>query len=383
MRSHTPPLQTALFILVLYVKSLQAEGDNSVAYKFHYYQEDDDRISVLSHYVYAATHPTLSTDVNVMALVDSISGASPIGTPAPDGSDQVPLSELEDTRYAGSVDVVHRFDRYSLAGKIYMSKEDDYRSTGYALNGTVDFDERNTTLALGFAYDDDSVEPAFFEKARPKLSNNYFIGITQLINPDTYVGINYTYINRRGYQSDPYKLVLKTLELLPGLYVPQTFAENRPSKREIHILQVNGMHYIQSVDASIQLTYRFFTDDWNIDGHTFEVTWNQKLGAQWIVSPVLRYYTQSRAGFYHPTLDGTDIEPLSDYTGTGPYYSADHRLAQLDTVTYGVQVSWQALDWLSFDAAVERYAMQNQDDLAPDSAFPGATIINVGAKIWF
>src|SRR5205085_1824543 len=63
--------------------------------------------------------------------------------------------------------------------------------------------------------------------------------------------------------------------------------------------------------------YRFYHDDWGIRAHTLEVAWQRSIGDRWSVRPALRYYTQTAADFYSPTVSAPNPR----------VHSSDQRLA--------------------------------------------------------
>ena len=71
-------------------------------------------------------------------------------------------------------------------------------------------------------------------------------------------------------------------------------------------------------DGALKVSYRYYWDDWSIRAHTLEVTYDQKIGDDWIVSPTVRLYTQSAASFWGNTFPAPQT-----------YMSADYRLAAL------------------------------------------------------
>jgi hypothetical protein len=62
-------------------------------------------------------------------------------------------------------------------------------------------------------------------------SYSAILGVTQLIDPRTFVTVNVTWGRDVGYLSDQYKFVEKDVELVPGSFFPLVFHENRPDER--------------------------------------------------------------------------------------------------------------------------------------------------------
>jgi len=360
---------------------LRAEA--SLAYKYQDYQEADDRIRVRNHNARATVDLGTATELKVRGVIDAISGATPTGAPAPDGSDQVPLSEMEDTRSAVVVDLAHTVGANTFNLQYAYSTEDDYVSNGYALTWMREFNEKNTQLQLGFAYTDDRIQPDFFPEARNKDSRDFIVGLVQLLDRNTVLTVNLSHGTSSGYLSDPYKLVQKSVEILPGFPLELTFAENRPDSRDKTILFTQVSRYLEGARASVEASVRFYTDSHGIDSDTLEFAWLQKLGEHFILSPYARWYRQGQADFYHYDLDTTSIIPVPEPDGSAPHYSSDYRLSKFDAVTLGLKLTYRRDERWSADIAYERYDMRGRDGVTPDSAYATADILTGGISLWF
>lgn len=358
-------------------------AENSLAYKYQDYQEADDRIRVRNHNARASLDLGTETTLTVRGVVDTITGATPTGQPAPVGSDQVPLAQLEDERRAVVVDLARILGAQTLGLQYATSTEDDYRSRGWALNWARDFNEKNTQLQLGFAYTSDSIKPVFFDRARKKISRDFMLGVVHLLDRNTVLTVNLSHGTSGGYLSDPYKIVQKSVELAPGLPLALTFPENRPDSREKTVLYAQVSHYFEGVRGSLEASVRFYSDTHGIDSDTVEFTWLQKLGERLVLSPSLRYYRQGQADFYHVDLDLTDIVPVPEPRGASPHYSSDYRLSRFDATTVGLKLVYRHDDRWSADLAWERYDMRGRDEVTPDSAYVTASIVTAGITLWF
>ena len=58
--------------------------------------------------------------------------------------------------------------------------------------------------------------------------------------------------------------------------------------------------------AAVSGGYRFFTDDWGIDGHTVDVGYVQPWRDRWMIDIRYRYYSQNSADFF------SDLFPYED-----------------------------------------------------------------------
>ena len=374
--------RVATFAIYLYLVSPKlVSGEDHISVKWQDYKEDNDRIRVISRYLGFEKQVSNQIVLKGHAVHDAISGATPTGVPA--GEDgEVPLSNLEDVREAGVIDLDWTHGIHKSTFQYSYSTESDFLSRGYSISQTSEINQRNTGLSYGVALIDDDVRPSFFQEAREKESYDYFVGISQVLDPNTIVALNFTYGNASGYLGDPYKLVRKNTEVLPDIFLPLSFAENRPADRTRNIWFFNVKRFFDGVGGSLDFDYRYFTDNWGVHSDTFDIEWYQKIGDKLIVRPKYRYYSQSAARFYTLDLSGTSLEPGDTVQGIAPFYSSDYRLAKFDTHSYGVKFIYKLSERLSFDASFERYEMEGKDD-TPQSAFADADILTLGGSWWF
>ena len=192
---------------------------------------------------------------------------------------------------------------------------------------------------------------------------------------------NLTWGQSNGFLSDQYKLVQKSIELAPGIFLPFTFGENRPDHRTRWIALAALNHSYPDLAGAIEASYRFYHDTFGTDAHTLELRWLQRIGKTFILQPELRLYDQSAANFYYYQLDNTSIVPAGGIPRTqGPFYSSDYRLSSLRTSTYGLKAIWTPSARWQLDAALEQYDMRGKDGVTPKSAYPRAAIWTLGAK---
>lgn len=360
-------------------RSVRAE--NSVAYKYEVYRETGGRIAVDTQGAQFDQDLTPDLHLKLGGVIDTITGATPTGAPAPTGGDQVPLTTMHDRRKAWDTAVSDQFGRFNLSLGYAHSRESDYISHGFSLNTLTDFNEKNTTLLLGAAGSDDDVEvfnPTAWDKKR---SRDFIAGLTQLLDPQTAVTVNLTWGRETGYLSDPYRIVERDLEVLPGVVRPFVFPENRPGSREKWLALLALNRAFPAAHAAIDASYRFYHDTFGTAAHTLEASWQQKLGERFVLAPSFRFYTQTAANFYHYNLN-TDGVPLQ-FSATqtpGLYYSSDYRLSHLETTSLGLKATWQATSRLQFTASFEDYRMRGSDGVTPQSAYPHAHIFTIGSK---
>jgi hypothetical protein len=368
----------AATLAALAPRAVRAEG--AVAYKYSDYRESGGRVVVETQT--GLVEQTLGPDyrLRLTGTLDAITGATPTGEPAPAGSDQVRLTKLSDRRKAWNADLSRQFARVNLALGLGNSRESDYVSNGWSLNALTDFNQKNTTLLTGVAGTDDDVKVFFQQPRVKKRSNDVIVGVTQLLDPRTSVTFNATWGRTTGYLSDPYKLVEKNVEVIPGIFLRQTFGENRPTERDKWIGYTALNRTFTDLHGAAEASYRYYRDTFGTVAHTVETAWFQKLGEKFILRPGFRFYQQGAADFYYYRLDATPIIPTRNRPANGPFYSSDFRLSAFRSTNTGVKLIWNPTAALQFDAAVERYDMRGRDGLTPQSAYIRATIVTLGAR---
>jgi hypothetical protein len=109
----------------------------------------------------------------------------------------------------------------------------------------------------------------------------------------------------------------------------------------------------------LDASYRFMTDDWDIDSHTVDLRYRWPLNDRRYLEPHVRYYTQSYAEFYRPSIDGGAALPS--------YASADYRLGEFDAITVGIKYGWKTVSGSEWSARLEFYTS--------DGSIPGNLLI--------
>jgi hypothetical protein len=365
-----------------------------------YYGEDDNRVQDVSASVFARRDFDDDRYLDLDLSVDTLTGASPSGAVATDTAQtftspsgnavyttppgEIPFDDtFLDTRVAVNVGWTQPFARlYTFTAGLGFSTEYDYTHAGINLGLTRDFNRRNTTLSAAVAYSQDDIDPVGgapiglapmldVGDGSSKLGSDskdvldLLLGFTQVLGRSTVLRVNYSYSDSSGYLSDPYKFLSvvdpvtgDTLARVPapgalgptGVYL----YENRPDSRRKQSLYAEVKHDFSG--KVLGVSYRFGTDDWNIDSHTLDAHMRWPLGESSYVEPHVRYYTQTAADFYRFSL--VDGEPLPEFA------SADARLADLDGVTLGLKYGHRSASGNEWSARVELY--QQSGSVAAD-----------------
>lgn len=387
-RPSASPATVLLFSgLLLVLSPRKARAEDSVSYKYQVWQEQNGRIAIHSHYVNIekALGPDMS--FKAMALIDAIAGATPTGELPRTPGGPVPVAQMEDNRKAWDAELTRQFQRVSATLGFGNSRESDYVSQGLSLNTVTNFNQKNTNLLLGYGRTDDTImeKKLGWTQDRTKTGNDFIIGVTQVMDPNTSFTANISYGRSRGFQSDPYKIVSTTmLDLDPGSYY--TPPENRPRfKNKVSVFFGLNRSYEQW-HAALDGSYRYYHDTFGISSHTLSLAWLQDLGEHWTVQPFLRYYLQSAADFYYYDLDRARVVTTYDTTtfetGTGraPFYSSDVRLAKMRSLDAGVKVTWKIKHWVALDFTFDRYTTRGLDGVTPQDGFYQANNFMIGVK---
>jgi hypothetical protein len=152
------------------------------------------------------------------------------------------------------------------------------------------------------------------------------LGATQVLDRRTLLQVSASYGRAGGYQTDPYK-VLSVVDPVSGN--PSTYLyESRPDLRLRHALAGRIKHHFGW--SVLDLSYRYYTDDWGVRSHTEELRLRWPLSEATYLQPHLRHYRQTAADFYRRFL--LDGAPLPENA------SADYRLGAFDARTIGLEL---------------------------------------------
>jgi Protein of unknown function (DUF3570) len=359
-----------------------------------YYGESDDRVQDISAMLSAQRDFGDERRLSATLTADTLTGASASGaialdTPqtftSPSGRavyttqpGEVPLDDtFLDTRFALNAGWTQPLARlYTVSAGLGFSTEYDYTHLGANLSLARDFNKRNTTVSAGVAWSQDDIDPVGGAPAplsqmldvdnnANKLGSDskdvldLLVGLTQVLDRNTVLRLNYSYSDSSGYLNDPYKILSvvdpisgDTITRVPvgegptGLYL----YESRPDSR---VKQSLYAEVKRAFDTKVlHVAYRFMTDDWGIDSSTAEARLRWPIGAASYIEPQLRYYTQSEADFYRASLVGGT--PLPQYA------SADFRLGNFDATTIGVKFGHRTGGGNEWNTRLEYYQQSGQ-----------------------
>ena len=390
-RQNLPPFtRSSLAVSFCLLPFLRSHAEDHVDYRYEDYAEDNGRIHIRTHGVFFESDlkPWLSLKGNY--IYDGISGATPTGTPPPAGETLGRQVTIEDIRRAGFIEPKIKIGNHSFSPQLSYSLESDYKSLGTAFSHSIEFNDKNTTVTWGVGHsfdhilpNDGQATPESPEITTPlsKNSTDFLIGFTQLLGQKTVVGMNLTIGYSEGYLSDPYKRVLfQDFPYFGGAYTG--FPENRPNHKQREVVYLSLQHAFPTLKSAFEGSYRFHHDDWGINANTLTAQWHQKIGQRLTLSPILRYHTQTRADFYAPSFPGDPTDPTF-VPNIPELYSADYRLSELESWTYGTSLSLRVHDRVTIELGYKRYQMFGTDDKTDAGQYPSANIVTLGFNLWF
>ncbi|MFI5181674.1 MAG: DUF3570 domain-containing protein [Thermoanaerobaculia bacterium] len=337
-----------------------ARAQSVIDTRFLFYKESGGRTQVLNPIV--SLQQDLGESRGVLGLqlaYDSISGASPTGgypsldvTTSASGktttSGNFPMAEYKDTRKSVSLSYARKLGDHLPSVDISYAKENDYVARGAGISDSWTMAEGRGTLHLGVSIARDIVEPVTNTLQLPKNTNGFALGWTWVLTERDLVDVSASLMALSGYLDDPYKIV-PVGSATANTSVP----DHRPDSRSRWaVVAKYGHYYLWS--GALKVNYRYYWDDWSVRAHTLDVTYDQYLGSDWIVSPRVRLYTQSAASFYGSLLATPQ-----------PYMSADYRLSSFYSWLGGVGLSRRLTGAVSVNAGFTYQEQTGRDRLAP------------------
>jgi hypothetical protein len=366
---------TAITAALLGSGAAQAAEDNRVESSILLYSETN-RVQAAEGLV-GLTHLFKGDRLlNVRLTLDGLTGASPNGAtpssrvqtftrPSGNGGYSLPAGEIplddtfRDTRYSVDGSLTLPLDRLtSVVFGAHFSGEHDYTSLGANIGFTRDFNRKNTTLSASAAISHDVSRPeggapiplssmSIVTDGEEEIENegedddvergdgmgknvyDAVFGVTQVLDRKTVLRLNYSYNHSSGYQNDPYKIlsvVQGPQAADPGEPVDYVY-ESRPDGRTKHAIYTQVRRYIGG--HTIDLSYRYFWDDWGVKSKTVDFYYRFPLAAGHALQPHFRWYRQTEADFYRSyLLDGSPLPSRA---------TADYRLAPFHAITVGLQ----------------------------------------------
>ena len=250
----------------------------------------------------------------------------------------------DDIRYAPTLMATYDDGENTLTFGGYYSSEVDYEGKAVFVNFVKQLNEQNTALGIGFSQSFDKWKPVF-DRALPKDNRDETkldLSINQLITPTFSVQGVYSFMYSQGFLSSPYHYVLQ-----------DNIAkfENYPDTRTGHAFALKGVYLINK-DNAMNLSYRYYTDDWDIKSHTINVEELHDFSKKFTSGIRLRYYTQTASNF---------VKDIGTYTLSDNYFAVDYRMSSFNSFDIGVPFIYHLNAGDKITASVDYYQTSSND----------------------
>jgi hypothetical protein len=260
--------------------------------------------------------------VNASYYVDMVSSASidVITTASP--------YKEERTQYGVGFEYLR--GKVTYTANFTNSSENDYNADTASLAISQDMFGDLTTVSLYFTRGWDDVtrrgDATFADKVDRRI---YGIDVSQIATKTLILGLSFETITEEGFLNNPYRQV-RFLD--PDAALGYSYeAERYPRTRTGNALAIRGRWHLP-FRAAIEGDYRFYTDTWDILGHTAEVSYTQPVFDQWTFDVHARFYTQNSAEFY------SDLYPRENFQN---FLARDKELAAMTSTTLGFGLAYE------------------------------------------
>ena len=236
----------------------------------------------------------------------------------------------ERTQWSAGIDYLRGNTTMRLA---YVSSvESDFDAKTYALSISEDMFGDLTTITLSYAFGEDIVgrsdDPTF---ARENTRQHYGVSVSQILTRNLITTLNFETITDEGFLNNPYRSVryLDSTAALGFSFEPELY----PATRTSNAVGLRARYFLP-YRAAIEGEYRFFTDTWDVEGHTVALTYIHPWGPFTFEGKV-RYHDQTGASFFR------DIFPRSEATN---FRGRDKELSPLTSYTFRGKVTYDFID---------------------------------------
>lgn len=340
-------LRLALATLMLPTSALAQHGEAAITTSVFHEARGPLSSTVVAPSITGEIVPDPALAIDVGWDTDVVTAASVAVVDGPAGVDVVSsATQLFDVRNAGHLGARLTFGDVGLRASYGYGWENDYRAHLLSLGGSLELFDRATRIDLGYALTADEVcdliqleGTTARDRARLPNSNGCFTAmratrassshtvdasIVQAFRPDLIVRLGLSVQRIEGFQSSPYR------EVWIG---PWSAQESHPDGRTRGSLSLEARLMLDPLSATLRLRVRGYHDDWDMSAASGELSWEQRIGAEWRVRLSGRAFTQSAVAFFSDDYENAP---------RGQYFTGDRELAQMNSLGGGVRVGYAA-----------------------------------------
>jgi len=212
------------------------------------------------------------------------------------------------------------------------SVESDYDAETISFSVSQDMLGALTTLTLGYALGNDVVSRADDPSFQRDLDKQiYSIGLTQILTKNLISSLNFETVTDEGFLNNPYRSV-RYADITSAVgysFEPELY----PNTRTSNAIGIRTRYFLP-YRAAIEAEYRYFSDTWDVKGHTAALTYIHPW-RDFVFSAKFRYHDQTGAHFYN------DLFPVSEATN---FRGRDKELSPLQSYTFRLKASYEFLN---------------------------------------
>jgi hypothetical protein len=325
-----------------------------------YHEYDGGGMDINGPFVLVRKSVGTDFSVNGHYYVDSVSAASidVLATASP--------YEEERTEYSVGVDYLH--EKTMLSTGYISSSENDFEAKNMFFSINQSFFGDLSSLSMTYAKGWDEVGKINSDFSEDVDRNIYKLGLSQVLTKNALLGLDFEMITDEGFLNNPYRRYrFEDAGAAAGYsYADEVYPETRTSQA----MALRGLYYLP-YRASIKAEYRYYSDSWEIDAHTFELAYVHPLNPRWTVEGRYRYYTQTQAEFFK------DIFPFEN---AEKFMARDKELSSFSDFTLGGGVSYEFgqgvvthIDRMKFTALLDymKFSYDNFRDVTQQGFNPG------------
>jgi hypothetical protein len=213
------------------------------------------------------------------------------------------------------------------SGGYYVSREADYFAQMVSGSYNHNLLNDNLNISGGASYSWDHITPLQDADTQGtpdyRRTTHWNVVATQILTRTTLLRVGAELNTVNGLQHDPYRNVY-----VAGANVPENHPDHR-FRRDL-FMGVNQYFYNRS---SVNLEYRYYSDDWGVSSHTVGVKLNQYVSDAVTVRYRYRYYGQGAATFYR--------DEYTEAGGVNGFQTNDYRLGDFGSHLFGGRVLWR------------------------------------------
>ena len=247
-------------------------------------------------------------------------------------------SVIKDERKQKNISLDYIRDKTQYNFSYTDSSERDYTSNTWHFGLSQDMFGDLTTISIGFTDSRDKVGENDGTAFDPNVvwlghaeSRSYQAGLSQIVTKNLITGVSLEVITDQGYLANPYRSIRYVAEGTTLGY--DLGAQVYPNTRTSTAVETRAKYYLP-YRAAASLSYRYYSDTWQVHGNTIELGYTQPVSNLWILEGRVRHYNQSHASFY------SDLFPFANSQN---YMARDQDLAgQIDN-TFGIKATYAFL----------------------------------------